>query len=139
MMKRPFVLLMTAVLSSLLLSGCGSKPEADYDSPEAVVAAYKSYSESDPDNSGNWMEHLEGKTFAVKTNQWDENKNVVYSVISTSDCIDVMLGDADDPKRADFDYKKGDTIVLEIGTVMDQNITKGGNWRQFYIIAELPD
>ncbi|MBQ9519241.1 MAG: hypothetical protein IJR59_05045 [Firmicutes bacterium] len=140
-MKKLFYVLIIFVLL-ISLSACGSLPKADYDSPDAVIDAALAQHPIKEGDIYDIYDELEGKTFRVKTNLYKENDiSVVYQGSYGSNTIDVDLAgiyDESGKPLTDFDYKKGDTIVLKVAFVSFRG-TKSGNLRQYFIMAELPD
>ena len=85
---------------------------------------------------------LKGRTVSVKTNLYKENDIAfVYEGTYNTNNVLVTIGylydDNGDP-LTDFDYKKGDTIVLEVHDVAFRG-TKNGKIREYYINTVLPD
>ena len=141
-MKRIITAFMIPLILLTALTGCGSEEQTDYESPEEVVDATI---EAHPITDGeiyDIYDDLEGKTFKVKTNCYKENDIcLVYDKSYKSNTVEVFLGEIYDENGnniKDFDYKEGDTLVLEIDFVSFRG-TKNGKIRQYFINAVLPD
>ena len=141
-MKKIFITVLLIVITTVIFSGCSSSADADYESPEAVIDATVEANPAEEGEIYGMYDDLKGKTFAVKTNNYKENDIcLVYDKGYKSNTIEVFLGEIYDENGnniKDFDYKEGDTLVLEIDFVSFRG-TKDGKIRQYFINAVLPE
>lgn len=140
-MKRTVIVLFLIMISAVIFCGCSSSPKADFDSPESVIDATL---EANPIQEGEIYgiyDDLKGKTVSVKTNNYKENDIVLlYDGTYKSNTVNVLIGylyDSNGNPLTDFDYKKGDTVVVEIVDVMFRG-TKNGKIREYFINVVLP-
>ena len=150
-MKKILSLLFVLTMPLGLAACGGSAAKADYNSPKAVIEAHEAIN-TEWKNNGIYTD-LEGKTFKIKTTatldksepfgdtgkakKADKDSRpwvcVPYSDIET----DVMLWLTNEEWEK-LNYKKGDTMVLEIDDIMVRG-TKNGGLRQYYINAAPAD
>ena len=151
MMKKIAVLLIVTLVLSVF-SSCGSPlPEADYESPKAVIEAHEAINPEWKNNS--IYDDLAGKTFIVKTtkpldksdplggnsdSQSSSKEGYNWLCFPYSDIeIDVFLSLTDEQWEK-IEYKKGDTLILQVDSI-GQRGTANGKIRQYYIMAYLAE
>ncbi|MBR4223390.1 MAG: hypothetical protein IKR73_01115 [Oscillospiraceae bacterium] len=141
-MKRTFATLCLSMILASGFTGCSTASKADFISPNSVIdATVDAHPIVDGEIHGMY-DDLKGKTVSVKTNLYKENDIAfVYEDWYDSNKVWVTIGYLYDDKGeplTDFDYKKGDTIVLEVEDVMFRG-TKDGKIREYFINTTLPD
>lgn len=80
-MRRVWVLVLALVMSSLVLTACGSSAKADFDSPEAALNEYI--------NGGK----LEGKTVKIKVNTDGQINALYYSKVKDQGEVYVLFSE----------------------------------------------
>ena len=137
MKKTAGLLILTLMLC--IFTGCGSSvSEADFKDPEAVIEEFLSLHPISEDETQGIYDDLSGKTVSVKTNEKTQPVYLVYDALyHTTSQIQVMLS-GENGEYGNFDYEKGDTLVLEIEYVMMRG-TKDGKIRQYFINVILPE
>ncbi|MBQ4487271.1 MAG: hypothetical protein II936_09740 [Oscillospiraceae bacterium] len=141
-MKRTLAILMFTVICAVISAGCSSSSKVDFDSPNAVIEATLAAHPIQEGEIYGIYDDLKGKTVSVKTNNYKENDIVLlYDGLYNSNTVNVFIGglyDSSGKPLTDFDYKKGDTVVVEIDSV-DFRGTKNGKLREYFINTVLPD
>ena len=141
-MKQTLSFLLIIITIVAVFSGCASKPDADFGTPEAVIDAIL---EQNPIQEGEIYgiyDDLKGKTVCIKTNMKRENDiSFLYEGTYKSNTVTVVItGLYDDNAHplTDFDYNKGDYVVTELEYVTFRG-TKSGNIREYTIFTVLPE
>ena len=142
MKRRFFAATFLAMIMMFSFTGCNSAPKADFDSPNSVIEETLKNNPIVEGEIYGLYDDLKGRTVSVKTNLYKENDIAfVYEGTYNTNNVLVTIGylydDNGDP-LTDFDYKKGDTIVLEVHDVAFRG-TKNGKIREYYINTVLPD
>ena len=138
-MKKSTSLLFIIFAILILCTACiGEK--VDFESPEALVEAYetKAIPKDTHDSqllSYGYSDSFEGKTFKVKTNNAkNEGDTVLLYESGFKSRIFVTLKTYGDKN---FDYKKGDTVVVKVDFISVAEIKSNG-FKDYYITANLP-
>lgn len=133
-MRKKLTIVTALLIITFVCAGCGT-PSADFDSPKAVIDAYLETHSLEGESFTDINADLAGKTVCVKTNEKDDPIFTVYSNVTISTGIYVIL---ENGAPSYFDYNNGDTLVLEITSIMVRAY-KNGSYRDFFINTKLTD
>ncbi|HBI51157.1 MAG TPA: hypothetical protein DDX72_00060 [Ruminococcaceae bacterium] len=139
-MKHILKLLLLTVISAVILCGCESLPDADFESPDAVIDATLANNPIQEGEINGMYDDLAGKTLLVKTNSKKENDiAVLYTGTYGTNSVSVFIGglyDDSGKPLTNFDYNKGDYVVVKIDFVSFRG-TKDGKLREYFIFTGL--
>jgi len=132
-MKRPVAILSALFIGCTVLFCGGCSPAADFEDPKAVVNAYLADYQTG-EVTYDITDKFAGKTVCVKTNEKTDPVSVVYSSVSISTGIYVLVDTSD---GRIFNYSEGDTIVFEITQVWGRT-SSDGKFGDYFINVKVP-
>lgn len=126
-MKKTAVLVLSLFIVIALFAGCGA-PQADFENPQAVADALLASHSLAGDNVADIFNDFAGKTVCVKTNEKEDPIFTIYEKVTLYTGLYVVLVDP----NGSFDYNIGDTLVMEIDTIMVRAY-RDGQYRDVFI------